>query len=180
MNKLIVTGAAEDLKKFSEAVKGKVIDDQKGQPDVFSLQNILPMPAEFSEGDKWYDWCLENWGTKWDCCGASVEDDDTSLRYYFQTAWSPFSYKLFEKMCSMYPALEFRLLYTDHSMVFLGAYNQTIPYKQYEEGDLTKKTKSQKPTKTPTIHCVPSSKNGKSFGKQWVKHITIYATAPET
>ena len=38
----------------------------------------------------WYDWCISNWGTKWNAYGYSEDtidyhDGDT---LYFQTAWS--------------------------------------------------------------------------------------------
>ena len=32
----------------------------------------------------WYNWCIDNWGTKWDACEPYVDDDFIS----FQTAWS--------------------------------------------------------------------------------------------
>jgi len=34
--------------------------------------------------DTWYDWCCENWGTKWNACEVYVDEDSIS----FQTAWS--------------------------------------------------------------------------------------------
>lgn len=32
----------------------------------------------------WYDWCRDNWGTKWNSCEVYIEDNCIS----FQTAWS--------------------------------------------------------------------------------------------
>lgn len=34
--------------------------------------------------DTWYDWCCENWGTKWNACELRIDDNFIS----FQTAWS--------------------------------------------------------------------------------------------
>lgn len=37
----------------------------------------------------WYDWCCDNWGTKWNSCDCTViEDSDTHIVYGFQTAWT--------------------------------------------------------------------------------------------
>jgi len=50
----------------------------------------------------WYDWCLAEWGTKWD---AKPDDmffsiDEDSMEIYFDTAWGPpikFYEELFER-----------------------------------------------------------------------------------
>ncbi len=36
----------------------------------------------------WYDWCTNNWGTKWDACSADLTESGGSLNYSFKTAWS--------------------------------------------------------------------------------------------
>jgi hypothetical protein len=39
----------------------------------------------------WYDWCIKNWGTKWDACSveANMPWDSHFLQVVFETAWSP-------------------------------------------------------------------------------------------
>ena len=42
----------------------------------------------------WYDWCVNNWGTKWDLCDANYEYEDAGegeaqLVIDCQTAWGP-------------------------------------------------------------------------------------------
>ena len=40
--------------------------------------------------DRWYDWRLCNWDTKWDAYDVVVTDDDPeSVEIEFNTAWSP-------------------------------------------------------------------------------------------
>ena len=40
--------------------------------------------------DRWYDWRLQNWDTKWDAYDLTVEDEDPDqLEVTFNTAWSP-------------------------------------------------------------------------------------------
>lgn len=59
---------------------------------------FLPKPKDIGEG--WYDWCIENWGTKWDI-GADIGTDreeryglkatvvDNEASCSFDSAWSP-------------------------------------------------------------------------------------------
>ncbi len=42
----------------------------------------------------WYDWAVENWGTKWDVTSEhngdpAVNDDGLSVQFSFDSAWSP-------------------------------------------------------------------------------------------
>ena len=40
--------------------------------------------------DRWYDWRLQNWDTKWDAYDVEVTDDDPDqVEIQFSTAWSP-------------------------------------------------------------------------------------------
>jgi len=40
--------------------------------------------------DRWYDWRLQNWDTKWDAYDVAIVDDDPDqLEVEFSTAWSP-------------------------------------------------------------------------------------------
>ena len=43
-----------------------------------------------STDDRWYDWRIQNWDTKWDAYDVVVTDDDPeSVEIEFNTAWSP-------------------------------------------------------------------------------------------
>ena len=48
-------------------------------------------PTSGKTDDRWYDWRIQNWGTKWDA--YEVDIDDSELEYGFEvtfdTAWSP-------------------------------------------------------------------------------------------
>ena len=40
--------------------------------------------------DRWYDWRVQNWDTKWDCYDVVVIDEDPECtEIEFNTAWSP-------------------------------------------------------------------------------------------
>ena len=55
----------------------------------------LPMPdgtfqSTGRHDDRWYDWRVQNWDTKWDCYDVVVTDHDPDqLEVEFNTAWSP-------------------------------------------------------------------------------------------
>ena len=42
------------------------------------------------QDDRWYDWRVNHWGTKWDAYDVVVTDDDPeSVEIEFNTAWCP-------------------------------------------------------------------------------------------
>lgn len=54
----------------------------------------LPVNGRFQstdqQDDRWYDWRIQNWDTKWDAYDVVVTDDDPeSVEIEFNTAWSP-------------------------------------------------------------------------------------------
>jgi hypothetical protein len=62
------------------------------------------------ESDGWYDWNVRNWGTKWDACDTSLDDNTEGkgpfLNYNFQTAWS-IPEAVFTAIVSQHPELSF-------------------------------------------------------------------------
>ena len=69
---------------------------------------------------RWYDWRLQNWDTKWDAYDVVVTDDDPDqLEVEFNTAWSPP-----EAVCSaireQYPDLSVSWFYDEPGMEFAG------------------------------------------------------------
>ena len=99
--------------------------------DVFKgSKNIKPndsdsFMAEFvrsmREDQDWYHWNCRNWGTKWDVAVDNKSDysdtqitlnDDGSVMYHFQTAWSPVG-EVLMKLSEMYPTLEFDYEYEE-------------------------------------------------------------------
>jgi len=69
----------DDPDQISRAVEGF----KKGE----FLQTLVPNPDNTWE----YDWCVTNWGTKWDVGGDAdpVIESATAASFYFDSAWSP-------------------------------------------------------------------------------------------
>ena len=70
--------------------------------------------------DRWYDWRLQNWDTKWDAYDVVVTDDDPDqLEVEFNTAWSPP-----EAVCTaireQYPDLAVSWFYDEPGCEFAG------------------------------------------------------------
>lgn len=58
--------------------------DEDNSPDV--LQIIHPRPKE--EDENWYDWNIENWGTKWDMRVYGFNFKNEELSFCGDTAWN--------------------------------------------------------------------------------------------
>ena len=80
---------------MSRDVKGLVYDRGKVgelpiQPTSENGHYVPFFQSTDRQDDRWYDWRLQNWGTKWDAYDVSVDDDDPDqLEVSFNTAWSP-------------------------------------------------------------------------------------------
>lgn len=146
-NNLFVEGEKKELNKF----KKKAVKDK----EPLCLDNFVPMPKELDidsgcfSGDKktemekiykenekkygyksWYEWRIENWGTKWDISDVEIMDSgDTFIQYMFDTAWSPPTEWL-RKVSEKYPELKFKIVFREDGMGFMGA-------EYYEGGKLS-------------------------------------------
>ena len=116
-NYLMVDGNEKDVQRFKKDVKSKEHD--------LVLGSVHPMPKSLENttapDDKpnWYDWCIKNWGTKWDVEGELSIDLGSSLEYGFQSAWSP-PVAWLKKVSKRYPKLFFRLQYYEGNIGFMG------------------------------------------------------------
>ena len=102
-NNLKIKDSDEMLKKIKEELINKNIEDKEEddeQLQCITFQNIIPRPPEEED---WYNWNIQNWGTKWDATSASFEFSGKELSYNFNTAWSaPMNVIL--SLSKMYPS----------------------------------------------------------------------------
>jgi len=92
---------------------------QNDDPEFFSFKYVVPHPPEANEDDDsswdWYNWHINNWGTKWDAYETAFISNDTSEPYAeinFQTAWSPPAAWLASAV-EKFPNLGFKLYWLD-------------------------------------------------------------------
>ena len=85
----------------------------------------LPMPngrfqSTDQPDDRWYDWRLANWDTKWDCYDVEVVDDDPDqLEVEFNTAWSP-PEAICTELREQYPDLSVSWFFDEPGMEIAG------------------------------------------------------------
>ncbi len=142
-NDLYVRGTKEELAKFKEAVKGT---NHQGEEVLITEEKIIPYPDKFKELDRvaaeyhkahpapedyfkgpkdgfnqgGYEWCNENWGTKWGFGNVELRsEEDQELEYGFETAWAP-PEPLIKKLGEMFPQLEFELKYFEAGAGYSG------------------------------------------------------------
>ena len=116
----------------------KIASELKSEDTVFDFSKVLPEPdydkvevkSTFPKEDekdnfrmpKWWDWRVQNWGTKWNSYDDSVEIiDDETVEYTFSTAWSP-PEPVIEKLREQYPDVQITAFYDEPGMEIAGYY----------------------------------------------------------
>ena len=100
-------------------------EKQKIQKQIEKISKEMPEKDGFNQGG--YEWCITNWGTKWnarhldDYSPNPEELGDNLILVRFDTAWSP-PIPVVGKMSEMFPQLEFTLKYFECGMGFQGIF----------------------------------------------------------
>ena len=106
----------------------KTIPNEKGElPKLEQMKNpdgsILWETYNWPDGtndDRWYSWCINNWGTKWDACSVDIDFEDSEiLELRFDTAWSPPEEICF-RLREMFQDLTFTWFYDEPGMCVAG------------------------------------------------------------
>lgn len=64
----------------------------------------------------WYEWCIQNWGTKWNAYGYEPDTDYGSAdALTFQTAWAG-PHPILQRLSKMFPNIAFRHLWADEDI----------------------------------------------------------------
>lgn len=101
-NKLFIHGPSDKVKQCTL--------DIASDNEHISFEKILPRPKDI--GDSWYDWSLENWGTKWDVTDT-FEDEEGYI--CFDTAWST-PVEIINYLSEIYDELTFEVHYADEDL----------------------------------------------------------------
>ena len=95
---------------------------EKGSPEQDLLETQEKSNLEQYGHANWYDWCVSNWGTKWDVGGDGYEAEDIpgGLVLAFDSAWAP-PVAAYEKLLDQ--GFEIRAMYYEPGMAFAGIWD---------------------------------------------------------
>ena len=89
------------------------------------LGAIVAMPEALegttapSDKPNWYDWCRDNWGTKWDVDLDAMTMNEYRMEFGFNSAWAP-PIPWLEWVGKLFPNLFLCLTYDEPGMCFRG------------------------------------------------------------
>ena len=84
------------------------------------LFTIMEFPKSKKGDDRWYRFCVDNWGTKWeayDFCTMDIEEDHAE--FTFNTAWGPAD-GIFDKIREDYPDVGISWFYDEPGCELAG------------------------------------------------------------
>ena len=99
-NVLILDADISEINKLLDYIKGEI---------KFDFNKVLPMPE--GKDIDWYNWCIKNWGTKWNALNIKIKDN----RISFDTAWSA-PLPIIEKLAKAFPKIMITHLSADEDM----------------------------------------------------------------
>ena len=102
-------------------VAGRVGDDT--DPKQIELEAQEKANLETHGYATWYDYCVNEWGTKWDVGGEDMltEDGPNALRMNFDSAWAP-PVPAMAKFQDL--GFKVKLVYWESGMCFCGLYDE--------------------------------------------------------
>ena len=95
-------GSEENLGEVGELPNEKGVFESTGKRD-----------------QRWYDWRISNWDTKWNSWAVETDHEDDCLMYYFTTAWSP-PEKVILKLRELYPDTSITAFYDEPGVGIAG------------------------------------------------------------
>ena len=129
------------------------------------FNEFIPMPPGLQETEAWYEWALENWGTKWDVEGddeawaiileqgrAAEEAAGTSVKLAFRSAWSP-PIPVYEKLSA--EGFYIEASYSEEAMEFCGEWSTHAKEVYYDYAGWTyDEIKAKIPTRLIEEYCI--------------------------
>ena len=97
-NRIKISGPTKKINKLWEDINNDgLLNTLHPQPDNLFLENLDPKKRLELDKDgvpNWYDWRIDNWGTKWevnseDLCVVDNGDGNSYIWGDFVSAWSP-------------------------------------------------------------------------------------------
>ena len=110
-NRAVITGPAPVIAEITE-----ILNDPEGN----LLNWMVPQPR-FENDSDWYDWNVNNWGTKWPISDIYFENspEEDSIEFSFCSAWAP-PIDAFRTWAESDGRVQFNLEYWEPGIGFVG------------------------------------------------------------
>ncbi len=130
---------AAEFQKEMMAVHSDNPEFDSAQREQIRIKYGVELGSFFKDGfnSGGYEWCIENWGAKWNACRVSILERSADVaKISFDTAWSP-PVKVIYALAKRFPSFCFTLDFFECGMGFQGQlYAQgeetTISYDDYD------------------------------------------------
>lgn len=105
-NIVAVSGDENRIRAMLKAIQ----TDEYGVGSV-DFNKIIPMPDDSDS----YDWCIANWGSKWNSYGYTADSGFKDGKLTFLTAWSA-PHPILQRLSEMFPDIEFEHEWADEDI----------------------------------------------------------------
>jgi hypothetical protein len=109
-NTITISGEEAQLAQLAEQLRAD---------ETTIMERLVPTPNELIENSGWYQWCLDNWGTKWDMIELAGDYDEDFISLSYETAWSP-NIPFWEIISARFPELKMVHHYREDGVGFAG------------------------------------------------------------
>jgi hypothetical protein len=135
----ICEGLLQAIKPMPEILEGTT------SPAPDDLDPVLRRTMIAQTGtDNWYDWCVKNWGVKWDVSLEGLEftdngDGTAEISGWFDSPWGP-PIEAYQQFADDFDSCYLEAFYDEPGMVFVGCWDSEGGDDYYEYSDCTSKT----------------------------------------
>ena len=146
-NNIVITGpnsVIDKIEKIANGDKGDLLQYFYPMPEALK-DTTAPLPKDATKEEKakakenlkkygydnWYDWRVENWGTKWDIMEfyninrKEIGEDESEISLGFDTAWAP-ALGAYEKFIDENSNCSLKAYYYEPGCDFMGEWDNGI------------------------------------------------------
>ena len=111
--------AEEDVSYWLRDKRGEVGELPVSTKETYGT--VSKFTSTGNTDDRWYDWRLKYWDTKWDCYDLEIDEDDLphGFEVSFNTAWSP-PEGICRAMRKQYPDIDISWFYDEPGEAIAG------------------------------------------------------------
>jgi hypothetical protein len=110
--------ALDQVSRGTTTIDGRRVNAWRDTPEGPVEVDVEELARTYGAAD-WYEWSIQNWGTKWDISKSRMEGREDGLWIWFDTAWSP-PISWLQRACANFPEWAGEMAYAEGGMGFHG------------------------------------------------------------